>query len=88
MSEYACDRCGIAVPEGSGHYPDDDSDDRICADCADKATHHNEQPPRKGAPMSEYACDRCGVEVPNGSGHYPDGDSGDRICADCAAETT
>ena len=38
MSEHACDRCGIEVPNGSGHYPDDDSGDRICADCADKAT--------------------------------------------------
>ena len=38
MSEHACDRCGIEVPNGSGRYPDDDSGDRVCADCAAETT--------------------------------------------------
>ena len=38
MNEHTCDRCGTEVPNGSGHYPDGDTGDRICADCAAKAT--------------------------------------------------
>jgi hypothetical protein len=37
-SEYACDRCGVEVPDGEGHYvPSDlpDDDDRVCAECAE-----------------------------------------------------
>lgn len=28
-----CDRCGEYIPNGHGHYPFDDSDERVCGDC-------------------------------------------------------
>ena len=31
MSEYGCDRCGIEVVDGDGHYL---GDDRVCEACA------------------------------------------------------
>jgi DNA-directed RNA polymerase subunit RPC12/RpoP len=37
IDEYGCDRCGRTVENGSGHYSDDETDDRICADCASLA---------------------------------------------------
>jgi hypothetical protein len=41
-SEYSCDRCRDHVPDGAGHYLDDEdfddgSGDRLCADCFGKA---------------------------------------------------
>jgi len=35
VSEYACDKCGTVVPNGSGHYPNGDTGDRVCRECAD-----------------------------------------------------
>jgi len=38
MSEYSCDRCGNETENGAGHYLEQlGSDDRVCADCFDKA---------------------------------------------------
>lgn len=34
-NEYACDECGVDVPDGSGCYPEDDTDDRLCRSCYD-----------------------------------------------------
>jgi len=31
-NEYGCDRCGVEVPDGEGHYPEG-TDDRVCAGC-------------------------------------------------------
>lgn len=32
---YLCDKCGTEVPNGSGHYPNGDTGDRVCGECAD-----------------------------------------------------
>jgi formylmethanofuran dehydrogenase subunit E len=73
MSGYGCDRCGIEVVYGGGHYL---GDARVCGRCAAGETKG------RGAVASGYGCDRCGVEVAFGGGHYL-GDA--RVCATCAA---
>lgn len=73
MSGYGCDRCGVEVVYGTGHYL---GDSRVCERCASGETKS------RGAVASEYGCDRCGIEVVDGDGYYL-GD--DRVCAGCAA---
>lgn len=36
-SDSDCDRCDTVVPNGHGHYTDDDSE-RLCGDCYEAAT--------------------------------------------------
>lgn len=33
MDEYSCDTCGAEVPNGSGHYPNGETGDRVCEEC-------------------------------------------------------
>jgi len=41
MNEYACDKCGTEVPNGSGHYPNGDTGDRVCRECANDKHYRN-----------------------------------------------
>lgn len=59
-SEYGCDRCGEDVPNGAGHYRDDD---RLCRECFDKAS------PRENVERIAV-CGDCLYMAANGAPDY------------------
>lgn len=67
MNEYSCDNCGTEVPNGSGHYVNGDTGDRVCRECYNELTecshpietweHHYDPDTTLG---DYYTCGDCG----------------------------